>query len=75
LEDSSKGRLLSIKETQTLARKDEILDEIAQLEVRSIVKGFVVVLHCIACVRSRRYDRPTNQSLYTSILMRSFAGK
>jgi myosin heavy subunit len=34
LEDGAKGRLLSVKETQTLARKDEILEEIAQLEVR-----------------------------------------
>eukprot|EP00549_Striatella_unipunctata_P008117 CAMPEP_0118721382 /NCGR_PEP_ID=MMETSP0800-20121206/30688_1 /TAXON_ID=210618 ORGANISM="Striatella unipunctata, Strain CCMP2910" /NCGR_SAMPLE_ID=MMETSP0800 /ASSEMBLY_ACC=CAM_ASM_000638 /LENGTH=450 /DNA_ID=CAMNT_0006629233 /DNA_START=1 /DNA_END=1354 /DNA_ORIENTATION=- len=34
MEDSAKGRLLSIKETQTLARKDEILEEIEQLEVR-----------------------------------------
>lgn len=33
LEASTKGRLLSIKETQTLARKDEILQEITQLEV------------------------------------------
>jgi hypothetical protein len=33
LEEGSKGRLLSVKETQTLARKDEILDEIAELEV------------------------------------------
>lgn len=35
LEDGAKGRLLTVKETQTLARKDEILDEIAQLEVRT----------------------------------------
>ena len=34
LEDSAKGRLLSVKETQTLARKEEILEEIAELEVR-----------------------------------------
>ena len=33
LEDSAKGRLLSVKETTTLARKDEILEEIKQLEV------------------------------------------
>lgn len=32
LEESTKGRLLSVKETKTLARKDEILEEIAQLE-------------------------------------------
>jgi len=32
LEDGAKGRLLSIKETQTLARKDEILEEIERLE-------------------------------------------
>jgi len=32
LEDSAKGRLLSVKETKTLARKDEILEEISQLE-------------------------------------------
>jgi len=37
LEDGAKGRLLTVKETQTLARKDEILEEIAQLEVRKIV--------------------------------------
>lgn len=35
LEDGAKGRLLSVKETQTLARKDEILDEIAELEEAS----------------------------------------
>jgi hypothetical protein len=34
LEDSAKGRLLSVKETTTLARKDEILEDIEQLEVR-----------------------------------------
>jgi len=32
LEESTKGRLLSVKETQSLARKDEILEEISQLE-------------------------------------------
>jgi len=32
LEDGAKGRLLSIKETQTLARKEEILQEIERLE-------------------------------------------
>ena len=32
LEESTKGRLLSVKETTHLARKDEILDEISQLE-------------------------------------------
>jgi hypothetical protein len=32
LEDATKGRLLSVKETKTLARKDEILEEIEQLE-------------------------------------------
>lgn len=35
LEDGAKGRLLSVKETQTLARKDDILDEIAKLETGS----------------------------------------
>jgi hypothetical protein len=35
LENNAKGRLLSLKETQSLARKDEILTEIASLEVRS----------------------------------------
>ena len=33
LEEGARGRLLSIKETQTLARKDEILAKIADLEV------------------------------------------
>jgi hypothetical protein len=33
LEESCKGRLLSLKETTTLARKDEILSEIKKLEV------------------------------------------
>lgn len=45
LEATTKGRLLSIKETQTLARKDEILQEITQLEVR----WFYVIIcgsHC-----------------------------
>jgi hypothetical protein len=32
LEEGTKGRLLSVKETQHLARKDEILEDIAQLE-------------------------------------------
>jgi hypothetical protein len=32
LEESAKGRLLSVKETQSLARKDEILTEISRLE-------------------------------------------
>eukprot|EP00536_Pseudo-nitzschia_multiseries_P005971 jgi/Psemu1/191878/e_gw1.121.79.1 len=32
LEESTKGRLLSVKETKTLARKDEILEEISELE-------------------------------------------
>lgn len=35
LEDGAKGRLLSLKETQTLARKDDILEEIAELEGKS----------------------------------------
>lgn len=35
LEASAKGRLLSLKETKTLARKDEIMEEIAQLEAAS----------------------------------------
>ena len=33
LEGGAKGRLLSLKETQSLARKDEILEAIAELEV------------------------------------------
>lgn len=35
LENSAKGRLLSLKETQSLARKDEILVEIENLEEKS----------------------------------------
>ena len=35
LEESAKGRLLSVKETKTLARKDDILEEIAELETKS----------------------------------------
>lgn len=35
LENNAKGRLLSLKETQSLARKDEILAEIANLEEKS----------------------------------------
>ena len=35
MEDAAKGRLLSVKETQTLARKDEILEEIDYLEQSS----------------------------------------
>jgi hypothetical protein len=35
MEDKAKGRLLTVKETQTLARKDEILKEIAYLEEAS----------------------------------------
>jgi hypothetical protein len=40
LEDGAKGRLLSLKETQILARKDEILQEIAELEVRTGLLSF-----------------------------------
>ena len=32
LEDSNKGKLLTLKETKSLARKDEILEEITELE-------------------------------------------
>ena len=35
MEDAAKGRLLSLKETQTLARKEEIEEEIAALEEAS----------------------------------------
>eukprot|EP00535_Pseudo-nitzschia_heimii_P000076 CAMPEP_0197180976 /NCGR_PEP_ID=MMETSP1423-20130617/5399_1 /TAXON_ID=476441 /ORGANISM="Pseudo-nitzschia heimii, Strain UNC1101" /LENGTH=451 /DNA_ID=CAMNT_0042631129 /DNA_START=102 /DNA_END=1457 /DNA_ORIENTATION=- len=35
LEESARGRLLSVKETKTLARKDEILEEISDLEGKS----------------------------------------
>lgn len=35
MEDAAKGRLLSVKETQTLARKEEILEEIEYLEQSS----------------------------------------
>jgi hypothetical protein len=35
MEDAARGRLLSVKETQTLARKDEILEEIEYLEQSS----------------------------------------
>jgi hypothetical protein len=54
LEDGAKGRLLSLKETQSLARKEEILEDIGQLEVRitrlDCVPGVVPVLrnHCLA---------------------------
>ena len=34
IEDQTKGRLLSVKETQSMARKDEIMEEIENLEVR-----------------------------------------
>ena len=34
LEEKCKGRLLSVKETQTMARKDEIMAEIEEYEVR-----------------------------------------
>ena len=35
LEEGAKGRLLSVKETQSLARKDEILQEISELQEKS----------------------------------------
>ena len=35
IEDSTKGRLMTVKETQTLARKTEILEEIKELEETS----------------------------------------
>lgn len=37
LEESSRGRLLSVSETQSLAQKEDILQEISQLEVRWIL--------------------------------------
>ena len=36
VEDASKGRLLSLKETQALGRKEEIEAQIEQLEVRRL---------------------------------------
>ena len=35
MEDAARGRLLSVRETQTLARKEEIMDEISYLEESS----------------------------------------
>jgi len=43
LEEGSKGRLLSVKETQSLGRKDDILEEISNLEVRFDRAGFRVL--------------------------------
>ena len=34
VEDAAKGRLLTLKESQAVGRKDEIMEEIAELEVR-----------------------------------------
>lgn len=45
IETGAKGRLLSLKETQSLARKDEILEEIAELEVCES-DTFVTVPRC-----------------------------
>lgn len=42
LEEGAKGRLLSIKETQSLARKEEILEEIANLEVCTTVMSHLL---------------------------------
>lgn len=39
IEESAKGRLMTLKESQSVARKDEILEEIEKLEVR----GWIVV--------------------------------
>ena len=38
VEEAAKGRLLTLKESQAIARKDEILEEIAELEVSDAVR-------------------------------------
>jgi hypothetical protein len=47
LEDGARGRLLSLKEAQSLGRKDEILDKIADLEVCCSSVHFVPVAKSI----------------------------
>lgn len=37
MEEAAKGRLLTLKESQAIGRKDEILEEIEELEVREVV--------------------------------------
>lgn len=49
LEEGAKGRLLSVKETQTLARKDELLEEIVELEV-SMRRGLLLRLYTLLTV-------------------------
>ena len=48
LEEKTKGRLLSVKETQVMARKDEIMEEIEALEVRFWLLYFISL--CVAVV-------------------------
>lgn len=47
MEDEAKGRLLSIKETKSLARKEEILEEIIQLEVRTCAWNITSLLRLL----------------------------
>jgi len=42
VEDNARGRLLSVKETQAVARKDELMEEIEELEVRKEMFLFFV---------------------------------
>jgi len=42
IEDNARGRLLSVKETQAVARKDELMEEIEELEVRKEMFLFFV---------------------------------
>lgn len=44
LEENAKGRLLTLKESQSLARKEEMLNEIAKLEVCTRVDHFRIFL-------------------------------
>lgn len=48
IEEAAKGRLLTLKESQSVARKDEILDEIQYLEVCN--------MQCVLCVISAWLD-------------------
>ena len=52
LEEGSKGRLLSVKETQSLARKDEILEDIANLVVREHTSWWLVKSREATCLSS-----------------------
>lgn len=58
MEEAAKGRLLTLKESQAIARKDEILEEIAQLEVSCHYERKLSVGIRAASYTANLYDSP-----------------